>query len=328
MNQKAFDAVSTPGDLRTLNLARLHLQEVTRREVLSDDGRGRRQLLVGHRSHSKFLFINVSFDTLLHVWEDDSERTIRFANARYAGAWCELRSTCDERVWRGAVPLPTAVVSARNGRILFPDDCQRLPTWLIWAVRVCSSTHELAVCALLVKPTCKGFPDTMVQTPMQPGCREGFMKRFDGMWRVQPFTQQSVDAMRRAPGASGIAAAHSAALGGRLGSAAAGGGWLSPAAALGSLQRQLGRSKRGERSEAAATTLVSLEQALLPKAHIPSGIQGVVRGLCAKTLHGLMDDVRKEAARRRKAAAAAQSGECPCASQCANATAGCKGARA
>lgn len=41
-----------------------------------------RQLEVAHRAVAKFLFISVTFETQLRVWEDDENRKIRFTNAR------------------------------------------------------------------------------------------------------------------------------------------------------------------------------------------------------------------------------------------------------
>lgn len=55
------------------------------RTTLEDDGAGRRKLLVVHRALTRFLWLSVTFDTQLYVWEDDAARTIRFTNARSDG---------------------------------------------------------------------------------------------------------------------------------------------------------------------------------------------------------------------------------------------------
>ena len=39
-------------------------------------------LLVHCRAVARFLFISVTFETRLHVWEDDIHRKIRFCNAQ------------------------------------------------------------------------------------------------------------------------------------------------------------------------------------------------------------------------------------------------------
>ena len=46
------------------------------RRIMQDDGRGRRQLEVRHRAITKFLFISITFDTTLLVWEDAVERKV------------------------------------------------------------------------------------------------------------------------------------------------------------------------------------------------------------------------------------------------------------
>jgi len=63
-------------------------QATVRREVLEDDGRGRRRLRVTQRAGVKLLFLSVSFDTTLEIWEDDRARTIRFRSAHEGGFMC------------------------------------------------------------------------------------------------------------------------------------------------------------------------------------------------------------------------------------------------
>lgn len=50
-----------------------------------DDGKGKRKLRVAHRAIARFLWLSVTFDTELFVWEDDINKTIRFTNARTDG---------------------------------------------------------------------------------------------------------------------------------------------------------------------------------------------------------------------------------------------------
>ncbi|EFJ40166.1 hypothetical protein VOLCADRAFT_108304 [Volvox carteri f. nagariensis] len=79
-------------DPNTVSIFR-SIKECTYRRVLEDDGKGRRKLEVGHRALTRFLFISVTFETHLHVWEDDNERTIKFQMARpsmmqkFDGCW-------------------------------------------------------------------------------------------------------------------------------------------------------------------------------------------------------------------------------------------------
>ena len=58
-------------------------QACTFRKLLEEDkGKGTRKIEVGHRAIARFLFINVTFETRLHVWEDDLNRKIQFCNAQ------------------------------------------------------------------------------------------------------------------------------------------------------------------------------------------------------------------------------------------------------
>lgn len=172
--------------------------------MLEDDRRGRRKLLVGNRAHTRFLFVSVTFDTLLHVWEDDDARCIRFQNAR-----------------------------------------------------------------------------------------EGFMKKFGGMWTVKPFNQKNVDWVQRHGEASGIARESET-----IGHSS---GWSGAARALASLQQhlQLPGGSSGTSGTSGTSSLVTLEQAILPRVVPPGPIRGVLRTLCARTLQGLMNDLRAEAQRRK-----------------------------
>jgi hypothetical protein len=54
------------------------------------------------------------------------------------------------------------------------------------------------------------------------------------------------------------------------------------------------------------STLVTLEQALSPKARPPGPLMYVVRGLCARVLQNMMADLRKEVHRRQQLADAAE----------------------
>jgi hypothetical protein len=162
------------------------IKETLGRKTLEDDGKGRRKLLIKHRALTKFLWISVTFDTELFVWEDDIERTIRFTNAR----------------------------------------------------------------------------------------SDGFMKKFDGIWHVQPFTQQTLDSIfKRQPNHHEL---HSR---------------FSPAAALASMQQRMHHKQQQQ-------ALVTLEQALAPRVKPPGPVAHLVRALCGRVLQNMMADLRKEVHRR------------------------------
>ncbi|KAF8065845.1 OCT4 [Scenedesmus sp. PABB004] len=172
------------------------IRDTLSRTTLEDDGTGRRKLRVGHRAVTKFLWISVTFDTELFVWEDDTARTIRFTNAR----------------------------------------------------------------------------------------SDGFMKKFDGMWVVQPMTQDTLDRIYKAQPAAAAAAAQAQAQRHH---------WLSPAGALSALQQRLPHGRQPEQA-----SLVTLEQALAPRARPPGPVAHLVRGLCARVLQNMMADLRSEVHRR------------------------------
>ena len=54
-------------------------------------------------------------------------------------------------------------------------------------------------------------------------------------------------------------------------------------------------------SPANTCSWVSLEQALLPKAPAPYGVKHLIKGLCAKQLRDMMDDLNTELGRRKAA---------------------------
>ncbi|GIL94998.1 hypothetical protein Vretimale_1111 [Volvox reticuliferus] len=92
VDSKPSDIYSILTDPNTVSIFR-SIKECTYRRVVEDDGKGRRKLEVGHRALARFLFISITFDTHLYVWEDDIERTIKFQMARpgmmqkFDGCW-------------------------------------------------------------------------------------------------------------------------------------------------------------------------------------------------------------------------------------------------
>mmetsp|Transcript_37941 Transcript_37941/g.84526 ORF Transcript_37941/g.84526 Transcript_37941/m.84526 type:complete len:292 (+) Transcript_37941:39-914(+) len=176
-----------------------NLKACVYRNILEDDGKGRRKLEVQHRAIARFLFISMTFETTLHVWEDDHAKRIKFRNAR-----------------------------------------------------------------------------------------DGFMKKFDGTWVVQPFTEQNVQGLKkgRQSNDSSQQAPHHVP-------------WLNPGSVLSGLQAMHSRFH----SKEASSSLVTLEQAILPKAPAPPGVKHLIRALCAKQIRDMMEDLRKEADKRTAAAA-------------------------
>jgi hypothetical protein len=114
--------------------------------------------------------------------------------------------------------------------------------------------------------------------------QDGFMRKFQGTWRVHPFTQDSLDAVFKHP----------------------------------SPQQQQQRSHGSSHAlpfwhhhqQQPSATLVTLEQALAPRATPPRPLQPLVRGLCGRVLHNMMADLRTELERQQAAAAAEQAGGC------------------
>ncbi|GLC43298.1 hypothetical protein PLESTB_001343400 [Pleodorina starrii] len=182
------------------------IKECTYRRVLEDDGRGRRKLEVGHRAITRFLFISVSFETHLHVWEDDNERTIKFQMAR-----------------------------------------------------------------------------------------PGMMQKFDGCWRIKPFTQETLDSIYHPERLQGRPPHHHHHHQHQHHQQQHHGGGFGPFNASGLFGFLSAHKPHPEASE----SLVTLEQNILPRGHVPPGVKGLVRGLCAHQIRCLMDDLRIELQRRK-----------------------------
>jgi hypothetical protein len=53
--------------------------------------------------------------------------------------------------------------------------------------------------------------------------------------------------------------------------------------------------------EPPSSSLVTLEQNLLPRGGVPAGMRGMIRGMCAKQLKDMIDDLAAELVRRQKA---------------------------
>ncbi len=54
---------------------------------------------------------------------------------------------------------------------------------------------------------------------------------------------------------------------------------------------------------------MTLEQSILPRGHVPPGLKGLVRGLCAHQIRCMMEDLRKELQRRKDGGASREG--CP-----------------
>lgn len=110
----------------------------------------------------------------------------------------------------------------------------------------------------------------------------GFMKTFTGRWEVLPFSQETLDRVYRPE----EAARHH-----HL-------GWLNPARALGAVQHRLSDAVGGRATR--ECSLVTLEQAVAPRVMPPGPLMRMVRGLCARTVGSMMEDLRHEVERRRE----------------------------
>ncbi|KXZ42655.1 hypothetical protein GPECTOR_127g533 [Gonium pectorale] len=112
--------------------------------------------------------------------------------------------------------------------------------------------------------------------------RPGMMQKFDGCWRIAPFTQETLDGIYHPERLQEHHHHHHHGL--HLGPLSASGlfGFLHP-------------HKQPEATE----SLVTLEQCILPRGHTPPGVKGLVRGLCAHQIRTMMEDLRKELQRRK-----------------------------
>eukprot|EP00879_Flechtneria_rotunda_P013036 GHRR01013615.1.p1 GENE.GHRR01013615.1~~GHRR01013615.1.p1 ORF type:complete len:195 (+),score=83.58 GHRR01013615.1:510-1094(+) len=115
------------------------------------------------------------------------------------------------------------------------------------------------------------------------------MKKFEGTWHVQPFTQQTLLEIDHQTAHQQQAADGSA------------GSSVGPLAALQRSIQEHHHSRRRQKSKAA---LVTLEHAIAPRAKPPGPVSHLVRGLCARVLQNMMEDLRQEVARREQAAGA------------------------
>ncbi|GAX85056.1 hypothetical protein CEUSTIGMA_g12476.t1 [Chlamydomonas eustigma] len=176
-----------------------NIKACTYRKILEEDKHTRtRKLEVAHKALAKFLFVNITFETRLFVWEDDINKRIRFCTAQ-----------------------------------------------------------------------------------------EGFMKKFEGSWRVQPFNEQSLQSLRveQVEGDGDGSKLHN------------------PFSAIHSRLSQFHFGARQVKQDVIAepsNALVTLEQNLLPKSGVPPGLKGLIRRMCAKQLTDMMEDVRAEIDRRKK----------------------------
>ena len=100
--------------------------------------------------------------------------------------------------------------------------------------------------------------------------RPGFMKKFEGEWRVQPFNQSTLDSME----------GHRTA-------------WSRLTSAVSNVSSLVHKP---------SSTLVTLEQAVQPKYVPPKAIAGYFGGISANILRGLMDDLKEEAERVKSGA--------------------------
>ncbi|KAG2448948.1 hypothetical protein HYH02_005704 [Chlamydomonas schloesseri] len=84
-----YDILTDPN---TVSIFR-SIKECTYRKEVENDGKGRRKLEIGHKALARFLFISITFETHLYVWEDDVAKTIRFQMAKpgmmqkFDGCW-------------------------------------------------------------------------------------------------------------------------------------------------------------------------------------------------------------------------------------------------
>jgi hypothetical protein len=118
---------------------------------------------------------------------------------------------------------------------------------------------------------------------------DGFMKDFEGTWRIHPFTQDGLDAVFKHPSPQQQQEQQQKSHGSHH--------------ALPFLHRLSGGHSQQQQEEASAT-LVTLEQAMAPRVNPPRLLQPMVRALIGRSLHGMMADLRIGLERQQVAAAA------------------------
>lgn len=123
------------------------------------------------------------------------------------------------------------------------------------------------------------WEDAATKTIHFQNAHEGFMKKFDGRWQLRPFCQESLDS---------LSGQTSLTKNGHVEHRS------TPFDVLSKIFRV------DHHPPVAQSTLVTLEQAILPRAVPPGAMQHLVRKLCANTIQGMMEDLRREVDRRKE----------------------------
>ncbi|KAK9810148.1 hypothetical protein WJX72_005616 [[Myrmecia] bisecta] len=108
--------------------------------------------------------------------------------------------------------------------------------------------------------------------------RPGMMKNFEGLWVVQPFVPSLTVKRDGSKTASTSGQSPSGPL------------WFDPAQALSNLQHKFGEHKM-------TASLITLEQSVLPAMVPPPPLDRIIKGIAAKQVRLIMDDLRTEVKR-------------------------------
>lgn len=112
----------------------------------------------------------------------------------------------------------------------------------------------------------------------------GFMRTFTGRWEVLPFNQETLNHIYSPE---------------QVKQQRSGWGWLHPAKAIGALQHRLCDAVGSHSAQ--ESSLVTLEQMIGPRVMPPGPLMRMVRGMCARTVINMMEDLHKEIDKRRTA---------------------------
>mmetsp|Transcript_1796 Transcript_1796/g.4553 ORF Transcript_1796/g.4553 Transcript_1796/m.4553 type:complete len:270 (+) Transcript_1796:111-920(+) len=117
------------------------------------------------------------------------------------------------------------------------------------------------------------WEDDKARTIKFKNAQEGFMKKFDGAWHVQPYSRQAIESSNQSTSHAGQTYNLN---------------WLADVA-----------QRFGPATAQKDASWISLEQSILPRAPAPPGIKQLIKGLCARQLQNMIEDLDAELHRRK-----------------------------
>ncbi|KAG2490159.1 hypothetical protein HYH03_011462 [Edaphochlamys debaryana] len=241
------------------------------REVLEDDGHGRRVVAVGLRAAVRVLFLTFHAEVHSHVEEDDEALTIRSHLVR-SGTMKRFSTAWSIRPIYPPPDGPTVPSAATAPSAPSPQPPHSAPS----------------------PSAVSGSPPTPTPALLPAPPLEALAARMAGAWGglaalLQPGSGP-LAAFSSAPPASASAASPSA-------------------ASLFSLPFSLpfvsapSAPSSAPAAPSAPACMATYEEAVLPRGHVPRVARGAVRNMCSSQARRVMEDVRRELDRRAAAAA-------------------------